>query len=108
MQHISVEELKRSIEKHNADPDVDFIDVCTPAEHNAAHIEGVRNVPLNEIMAHVDEFKGKKAVYVHCRSGGRSQIAIHQLKAAGIDADLINVEGGISAWASKGYPVQSD
>lgn len=106
MQHISVDAFKEVIKAEQNNDTVDFINVCTPAEYAAAHIPGVRSVPLDEIMKHIPEFNEKKTVYVHCRSGGRSQLAIQQLQAAGVTAELVNVEGGIMAWGAAGHPLK--
>jgi rhodanese-related sulfurtransferase len=103
MKHITVNEFKDLVEKERGNEALDFINVCTPAEYKAAHIEGVRSVPLDEIDAHLDEFKGKDAIYIHCRSGNRGRIAIQRLTEMGVDAELVNVEGGILAWDQAGY-----
>lgn len=104
MKSATVHELELAL-KEGAGPSVDFINVCTPAEYAAAHIPGVRSVPLDELAKHAAEFQGKQRIYVHCRSGGRSRMAIGMLQSLGIKADLINVEGGIMAWASAGKPL---
>lgn len=104
MQSASVHELELAL-KSNSDPSVDFINVCTPAEYAAAHIPGVRSVPLDSLESHLSELRAKKRIYVHCRSGGRSRIAINVLRSLGISGELINVEGGIMAWAAAGKPM---
>lgn len=105
MQSATVHELELALKKHQNDPKVDFINVCTPGEYAAAHIPGVRSVPLDELEAHLEEFKDKDTVYVHCRSGGRSRMAIQMLEYVGVRAQLVNVEGGIMAWAQSGKPL---
>jgi len=82
---------------------VDFINVCTPVEYKEKHIAGVRNVPLDTLKDRVDEFIGKQTVYVHCHSGIRSKQAIVMLRALGVSAELVNVEGGLLAWDEAGY-----
>lgn len=106
MQSASVHELELAL-KNNSDPSVDFINVCTPVEYAAAHIPGVRSVPLDSLESHVSELRGKKRIYVHCRSGGRSRIAINVLRSLGITAELVNVEGGIMAWVGAGKSLKS-
>ncbi|MCE9541431.1 rhodanese-like domain-containing protein [Candidatus Kaiserbacteria bacterium] len=107
MKSVTVQELEHELKEHSNDPKVDFINVCTPAEYAAAHISGVRSVPLDRLQQHVGEFKEKQTIYVHCRSGGRSRMAIQELAALGITAELVNVEGGITAWAQSGKPLSS-
>lgn len=103
MKHISVSSFKEVIDAEKNNSSVDFINVCTPAEYKEKHINGVRSVPLDEIERHVQEFKDKKTIYVHCRSGRRGVAAIEKLSALGVRAELVNVEGGILAWEEAGY-----
>jgi rhodanese-related sulfurtransferase len=103
MKHISVGAFKEVLQAESSNSSVDFINVCTPAEYKEKHIDGVRSVPLDEIEKHVAEFKDKKTVYVHCRSGRRGQQAIEKLHTLGITAELVNVEGGILAWEEAGF-----
>lgn len=107
MTEITTDAFKEVIgaEKHNSS--VDFINVCTPAEYNEKHIAGVRNVPLDEIERRVKEFSGKKTIYVHCRSGNRSAKAIDLLKSLGVQAELVNVSGGLLAWGKAGFETSS-
>lgn len=103
MKHISVSSFKEVIEAEGSNPSVDFINVCTPDEYRERHISGVRSVPLDEIGRRVGEFKDKKTIYVHCRSGRRGAAAIEKLSALGVGAELVNVDGGILAWENAGY-----
>lgn len=81
------------------------IDVRTPAEFAAGHVEGAVNVPLgfsvdDPALASLD--KGEP-VYLICQSGGRSGRAADQLAAAGYQA--VNIKGGTGAWIASGRPV---
>lgn len=107
MNHISVDEFKNLVDHEQGNQSLDFINVCTPEEYRAEHIAGVRSVPLDELDAHIDEFKDKKTVYIHCRSGNRGRIAMERLKELGVEADLVNVEGGLMAWGQAGYDTNS-
>lgn len=107
MKHISVDSFKEVVQAEANNASVDFINVCTPAEYKEKHIQGVRSVPLSEIDSHIDEFQGKKTIYVHCRSGQRSSRAIQQLQARGVTAELVNVEGGLLAWDTAGLPTNT-
>lgn len=103
IKHISVHSFKEIVEAENNNPSVDFINVCIPVEYKEKHIAGVRNVPLDEIQNRAGEFADKATIYVHCRSGNRSQQAIEKLKQLNLQADLVNVEGGLSAWDEAGF-----
>ena len=103
MKHISVSSFKEVIDVEKSNSSIDFINVCTPDEYKEKHISGVRSVPLDELERHVEEFKNKKTIYVHCRSGRRGMAAIEKLSKLGVRAELVNVEGGILAWEQAGY-----
>jgi rhodanese-related sulfurtransferase len=97
MKQITIDAFKEVLAAEKNNDNVDFINVCEPAEYKEKHIAGVRSVPLGTLNSHLAEFADKQTVYVHCRSGKRGQQAIIQLQAAGVTAELVNVEGGISA-----------
>ncbi len=103
MKHITVQKFQDILKQEKDNARVDFINVCTPAEYKEKHIEGVRSVPLDEIEKHKAEFVGKDIIYVHCRSGRRSQAAIEKLRSLCLSAELINVEGGLMAWENAGF-----
>lgn len=107
MREITVQEFKNTLEKESSNNLFDFINVCSTAEYNEKHIRGVRSVPLNTLHEHLNEFKDKKAIYIHCRSGNRSRQAIETLTSAGIIAELINVSGGLMAWDKAGFETEA-
>lgn len=61
------------------------VDVRTQDEFKSGHIQGSKNIPLNEISAKLDVLKGKEVILV-CRSGARSGIAKSILTSNGIHA----------------------
>jgi phage shock protein E len=61
-----------------------LVDVRTPEEFAAGSASGAVNIPVNEVAARIDEFKGKEAVVVFCRSGNRSAQALDILNSHGI------------------------
>jgi phage shock protein E len=63
-----------------------IIDVRSPGEYKAGHINGSKNFPLDSIRSKVNELKklGKPVITV-CRSGARSGMAKGILKSAGIE-----------------------
>lgn len=107
MKQVTVTTFKEVLSAEQNNPTVDFINVCTPAEYKEKHIRGVRSVPLDEIERRVAEFANKKTVYVHCRSGRRGAQAIEKLRALGVTAELVNVEGGLLAWDEAGFETGS-
>lgn len=86
---------------------IDLIDVRTPAEFTEIHAEPARLIPLDRISP--DEVRksigetGDGPIYVICKSGNRGRQACEKLMAAGLN--VVNVEGGTTAWAAAGLPV---
>jgi rhodanese-related sulfurtransferase len=46
-----------------------------------------------------------KRVILHCASGGRSALAARTLRELGY-GDVAHLDGGITAWAEEGMPVE--
>lgn len=107
MKHISAQAFQQTLAAEASNPSVAFINVCTPDEYRAKHIAGVKNIPLSDIGARVGELRDKRTIYVHCRSGNRSQKAIAELTALGVTAELVNVDGGLMAWEAAGLHTAS-
>lgn len=82
----SIKELVRN-------PSTVLVDVRSPWEYEMEHIPGAKNIPLEEIMNKVEEFKSfKSPVVLYCRSGARSGMAVSILKQNGV-ADVYNGGG---------------
>jgi phage shock protein E len=63
-----------------------IIDVRTPQEFSAGHVNGSKNIPLNLLQSKMEEIKrlGKPIITV-CQSGMRSSTAKSFLQAKGIE-----------------------
>ncbi len=99
MQEITVEELKEKIDNNE---DFQLIDVREPFEYEVSNLGG-ENIPLAGVLIEAEKISKDKPVYVHCRSGKRSAVAIMQLEQQGY-TNLSNVKGGIVAWKEKFDP----
>jgi rhodanese-related sulfurtransferase len=88
--------------------DIELIDVRTPAEFRAVHVEYARNIPLDRLdckaLLASRNGRGDQPLYVICRSGSRGQQACQKLLAAGCP-NAVNVEGGTMACVDAGLPV---
>lgn len=74
-----------------------LVDVRTPAEFAAGHVEGADNIPLAQLETRVDELGDKSdPIVVYCRSGNRSGKAQAILQARGFTA--VHNLGPMSAW----------
>ncbi len=88
-----------------------LLDVREPVEWEH-HIAGAVQVPrgLLEFAAdpasprHKPELDPARRVIVYCRSGVRAVLAASTLKTLGY-ADVVNLDGGITAWKEVGLPI---
>ncbi len=92
----------RELAERCAKEKLEIVDVRTPAEFGEVHATYARNMPLDRLDAKA--FPANGPVYVICKSGGRGKMACEKLLAAGI-ANVVNVEGGTTAWEAAGLPV---
>ena len=99
MKEISVQELQ---EKKNNGDDFQLIDVREDFEYEMSNLGGTL-IPLGGILIEADKIDKTKPVVVMCRSGKRSAAAIMQLEAQGF-SNLLNLKGGILAWAAEVDP----
>lgn len=75
-----------------------LVDVRTPAEFEAGHIEGAMNIPLDSLGDRLEQVGPKSAaVVVYCRSGARSARAKQVLERAGFE-EVANL-GGMHRWS---------
>jgi adenylyltransferase/sulfurtransferase len=83
------------------DPEIQIIDVREPYEYEIARIPNSKLIPLGEITKRMNELDPLRVAFVYCRSGGRSAKAIEELKKHGYEGRLVNLKGGILAWADE-------
>ena len=74
--------------------EVYWIDVRTAEEFSAGHVAGAVNIPYEEIANRIGEVTSDKdaSVYLYCRSGRRSGIAMNALREAGY-RNTVNIGG---------------
>eukprot|EP00252_Welwitschia_mirabilis_P011787 TRINITY_DN26213_c0_g1_i1.p1 TRINITY_DN26213_c0_g1~~TRINITY_DN26213_c0_g1_i1.p1 ORF type:complete len:179 (+),score=28.04 TRINITY_DN26213_c0_g1_i1:239-775(+) len=95
-----------------------YLDVRTPEEFNAGHVEGAINVPymlkteggmvknpdfLTQVLSN---FSKDEELVVGCQSGRRSLMAAKDLLANEF-TKITDVGGGYSAWLQSGLPVKN-
>lgn len=71
-----------------------LLDVRTPMEFSMGHIEGAKNIPVQELGARFREIP-KGDVVIYCRSGARSAAAAQFLRSQGYE--VLDI-GPMSAW----------
>jgi phage shock protein E len=72
-----------------------IIDVREPSEYEAGHVVGAINIPPSQLTAGAPQLRAipKDApLVVYCRTGARSNVALHILKEQG----FINITNGIN------------
>ena len=80
--------------------DFTLLDCRETSEHQTAHIEGSRLIPMNEIrgkLAELEPLRNSRIV-VHCHHGGRSLRVTQWLREQGFP-QVQNMTGGIDAWS---------
>ncbi|HUM46481.1 MAG TPA: molybdopterin-synthase adenylyltransferase MoeB, partial [Chitinophagales bacterium] len=83
--------------------DFQLIDVREPDEYGIVNIGG-ELIPLATIPSRADKIVRDKKVVVHCKMGGRSAKAIHELEEKfGFD-NLYNLKGGILSYIDEIKP----
>lgn len=74
-----------------------LVDVRTPDEYSAGHIEGAVNIPVGAVEARLNEFGDKQgSIVLYCRSGARSAKAKALLESKGFTR-VVNL-GAMSSW----------
>ena len=82
------------------------LDVRDPDEFIGplGHIRAAKNMPLNELPAHLpDLVRDNRPVVVVCKTDRRSSMAVQQLQQAGM-ADVSILRGGMERWWEIGLP----
>lgn len=97
MQEITVQELKAKMDNNE---DFQLIDVREQHEVEISSIGGL-HIPMGEIINRRNEIATDKPVIVHCRSGARSGNVIKALEGNFNMKGLLNLKGGIIAWANE-------
>lgn len=86
-----------------ADTNITIVDVRTPEEFSAGHVEHARSIPLSNLEETLTTLPKNEKILVYCQSGNRSVSASRLLSAKGFTP--LNIKGGINAWNEAGYPL---
>lgn len=87
-------------------PDVQLLDVRTPAEFAEGHIPGAMSIDWREedfMQQAESQLDKSRPLLVYCRSGRRSESAAIALEEAGFDT--YDLKDGFLAWTNAGKPV---
>ena len=103
MKTVTAKEAQKLIEEGEAV----VIDVRTPAEYEAGHIQNAQNIDIQSPLF-IEKIKALdlNAEYiVNCERGGRSSRAVSLMSEIGF-SKAFNLEGGILAWEKEGLPIE--
>ncbi len=92
--------------KRAAEGDVTVLDVRPPEEYAAGHVPGALNIPVKELIAHLEALPQDQEVVAYCR-GPYCVLAfeaVSQLRAHGFRARRL--EEGFPEWKTAGLPVE--
>ncbi|MDR0286976.1 MAG: CoA-disulfide reductase, partial [Clostridiales bacterium] len=86
------------VENLPRDGSVEVVDTRTAWEYKNGHIEGFKNIPLDELRSRLGELDKNKKVYVTCQIGLRGYIGARILMQNGFDT--YNLSGGYRLYHS--------
>jgi adenylyltransferase/sulfurtransferase len=76
-----------------------LLDVREPWEHALGTLPDARLLPLGQLAHGLAGLPRDRPIVAYCHHGIRSQVALQQLRAAGLDAR--HLAGGIDAWSTQ-------
>ena len=82
-----------------------FLDVREANEYAEGHIAGSKLVPLGQLSSQLGSLPKDRAIVAVCYSGSRSSVAMSLLKRSGF-GNVLNLRGGMAAWARSGMPIK--
>ena len=102
MKNISIDELHDKISGMGENDLI--LDVRSAEEFSSGHIKGARNEGHESVTGITDELKSYDTIYVHCKMGGRANMASEALESAGLTNIVCVGDGGMERWGQMGWP----
>ena len=104
MEHISIDDSHNRIQ--DLGPNDLILDVRTPEEFQAGHIQGAHNTPHGEVVDIADTLRQYQTIYVHCKMGGRAKVAAQALQGTGLNNIVCVGDGGMERWMEAGWALE--
>lgn len=91
--------MLNDFEKAISKPNVQLVDVRTPAEYKSGHLKNAINIDYNSpnFKAEISKLDKKKPLYIYCASANRSGHALKELGSLSF-VELGDLIGGIQVW----------
>jgi len=80
-----------------------LLDVRETWEFEICRIDGSINLPMSQIPGQIEQLEGAEEIVVICHHGMRSMQVAGYLQQL-VDGRLINLDGGVDAWAREVDP----
>jgi len=98
--------LEKARAEHEAGRAI-LIDIREPSEHATGVAAGARLLPMSQLAARVSEIPTDSGtpVLLICNTQNRSSATLRTLRERGGLGHLSFVEGGMSEWARRGWPM---
>ncbi len=105
IEDITPQEAFTLIQSNQNNPDFVIIDVRTPGEFAAEHIENAINIDFyseafRDMLNNLDK---NKTYLIYCKVGGRSGSALDIMAELNFK-EAYNILGGINLWKAEGFP----
>ena len=80
-----------------------LIDIRTPKEFNAGHIEGAQMIDFYspDFKSQLTKLNKEQPVYIYCRSGNRTSQTVRIMQSMGFK-EVVNLQYGINDWYRSG------
>ncbi|MCI4442375.1 MAG: thioredoxin fold domain-containing protein [Lentimicrobium sp.] len=96
-------------EKIIATPNAQIIDVRTPQEFAAGHIDNALNINWlgDDFVVNAEKLDKTKPVFVYCKTNNRSPLAAAKLEELGFKT-IYELQGGLLKWDADGFSKPTD
>ncbi|MCF6181961.1 rhodanese-like domain-containing protein [Lutibacter sp.] len=84
-----------------------IIDVRTPFEYSQGYIKGSKNINFfdKDFLNEIASYNKNEPIYVYCKSGHRSGIAVKKMIQLGFK-DVYELQGGIINWVRSNNKIE--
>lgn len=89
------------------DTNIVVLDVRTAKEYSDGHIKNAVNIDVKSenFVSEMQKLDKDTTYVMHCKSGGRSAIALEKVKDLGFKK-IYHMNGGMLEWAEHNLPIQ--